>query len=91
MAAGLDLDDKWNSPGWKIEQKYSPGVLIGNWAEDKLEVSTRKGLCSFKIVLNFMSSLRRALTKAAVLTEKHLRTSVAFINVTSLAEARTCS
>jgi len=32
------LDDKWNSPGWKIEQKYSPGVLIGNWSEEKLEV-----------------------------------------------------
>ena len=23
-------------PGWRIEQKYSPGVLIGNWSEDRL-------------------------------------------------------
>ncbi|XP_022090117.1 uncharacterized protein C1orf158 homolog [Acanthaster planci] len=26
---------KWNLPGWRIEQKYSPGVLIGNWSEDR--------------------------------------------------------
>ena len=24
-----------NVSGWKIEQKYSRGVLIGNWAEDR--------------------------------------------------------
>lgn len=26
---------KWQMPGWRIEQKYSPGVLIGNWDEDR--------------------------------------------------------
>ncbi|KAJ8320010.1 hypothetical protein KUTeg_002475 [Tegillarca granosa] len=26
---------KWNLPGWRIEQKYSPGVLIGNWSEER--------------------------------------------------------
>lgn len=26
---------KWNMPGWRIEQKFSPGVLIGNWGEDR--------------------------------------------------------
>ncbi|XP_045162974.1 cilia- and flagella-associated protein 107-like isoform X2 [Mercenaria mercenaria] len=26
---------KWHMPGWRIEQKYSPGVLIGNWDEDR--------------------------------------------------------
>jgi len=31
-------EDKWKLPGWKIEQKYSPGILIGNWSEDRLEV-----------------------------------------------------
>ena len=50
---GVDVNDKWNSPGWKIEQKYSPGVLIGNWAEDKLEVSRARRLVqprnSFKL------------------------------------------
>lgn len=28
--------DKWQLPGWRIEQKYSRGVLIGNWSEDRL-------------------------------------------------------
>lgn len=27
---------KWQMPGWRIEQKYSTGVLIGNWSEDRL-------------------------------------------------------
>ena len=27
---------KWEQPGWRIEQKYSQGVLIGNWSEDRL-------------------------------------------------------
>ena len=26
---------KWHMPGWRIEQKFSPGVLIGNWGEDR--------------------------------------------------------
>ncbi|XP_065890362.1 cilia- and flagella-associated protein 107-like [Dysidea avara] len=30
-------EDKWKLPGWKIEQKYSSGILIGNWSEDRLE------------------------------------------------------
>ena len=29
-------DPKWQLPGWRIEQKYSTGVLIGNWSEDRL-------------------------------------------------------
>ena len=35
MQSGLG-DPKWQLPGWRIEQKYSTGVLIGNWAEDRL-------------------------------------------------------
>ncbi|KAI1890568.1 hypothetical protein AGOR_G00155020 [Albula goreensis] len=31
------MDDKWTKPGWRIEQKYSSKVLIGNWAEDRLQ------------------------------------------------------
>ena len=27
---------KWQMPGWRIEQKYCTGVLIGNWSEDRL-------------------------------------------------------
>ena len=29
-------DPKWQLPGWRIEQRYSTGVLIGNWSEDRL-------------------------------------------------------
>lgn len=31
-------DDKWNQPGWRIEQRYANKVLIGNWAEERLQV-----------------------------------------------------
>lgn len=33
------LYDKWKQPGWRIEQKYSTKVLIGNWAEERQQVS----------------------------------------------------
>jgi len=26
---------KWTLPGWRIEQRYAPGVLIGNWGEER--------------------------------------------------------
>ncbi|XP_074525514.1 cilia- and flagella-associated protein 107 isoform X2 [Halichoeres trimaculatus] len=29
--------DKWTQPGWRIEQKYGSKVLVGNWAEDRLQ------------------------------------------------------
>ncbi|KAM9758079.1 cilia- and flagella-associated protein 107 isoform 1-T1 [Menidia menidia] len=29
--------DKWAQTGWKIEQKYGNKVLLGNWAEDRLQ------------------------------------------------------
>ncbi|KAJ7998634.1 hypothetical protein DPEC_G00206920 [Dallia pectoralis] len=29
--------DKWTQPGWRIEQKYSNKVLVGNWVEDTLQ------------------------------------------------------
>ncbi|XP_068567873.1 cilia- and flagella-associated protein 107 [Cebidichthys violaceus] len=29
--------DKWTQPGWRIEQKYSNKVLLGNWAEKRLQ------------------------------------------------------
>eukprot|EP00118_Oscarella_pearsei_P026112 m.309414 g.309414 ORF g.309414 m.309414 type:complete len:232 (+) comp46390_c0_seq1:113-808(+) len=28
---------KWQEPGWRIEQRYTKGVLIGNWFEEKRE------------------------------------------------------
>lgn len=30
---------KWSLPGWRIEQKYANGVLIGNWNEARKTVS----------------------------------------------------
>ncbi|KAF3856945.1 hypothetical protein F7725_017668 [Dissostichus mawsoni] len=29
--------DKWSQPGWRVEQKYANKVLLGNWAEDRLQ------------------------------------------------------
>ncbi|XP_073323731.1 cilia- and flagella-associated protein 107 [Pagrus major] len=29
--------DKWAQTGWRIEQKYANKVLLGNWAEDRLQ------------------------------------------------------
>lgn len=31
---------KWNLPGWRIEQRFAPGVLIGNWGEERYTVSS---------------------------------------------------
>ena len=39
---------KWQIPGWRIEQKYSPGVLIGNWDEERHKVLQKKLLFTFK-------------------------------------------
>lgn len=33
MAQGDPM--KWHMPGWRIEQRYAPGVLIGNWGEER--------------------------------------------------------
>jgi len=30
---------KWHMPGWRIEQRFAPGVLIGNWDEERYTVS----------------------------------------------------
>ncbi|KPP73413.1 hypothetical protein Z043_107504, partial [Scleropages formosus] len=35
--------DKCMKPGWRIEQKYSNKVLIGNWVEDRLQFSRECG------------------------------------------------
>ena len=48
---------KWQQPGWRIEQRYSPGVLIGNWAEDRYEVLYHALLCWHSLSLSFSSPL----------------------------------
>jgi len=30
---------KWNLPGWRIEQRFDNKVLIGNWYEERKQVS----------------------------------------------------
>uniref|UniRef100_A0A8C6PTG3 Uncharacterized protein n=1 Tax=Nothobranchius furzeri TaxID=105023 RepID=A0A8C6PTG3_NOTFU len=30
--------NKWTQSGWKIEQRYGNKVLLGNWAEERLQV-----------------------------------------------------
>lgn len=37
---------KFGVPSWRIEQKYSPGVLIGNWSEERLQVSLCVCVCT---------------------------------------------
>ncbi|XP_039652475.1 uncharacterized protein C1orf158 homolog [Perca fluviatilis] len=31
------VQDKWAQTGWRIEQKYANKVLVGNWAEERLQ------------------------------------------------------
>ena len=31
MASTPLQEDKFQQPGWRIEQRYRPGVLIGEW------------------------------------------------------------
>ncbi len=38
MAGAQGDPKKWNMPGWRIEQRYSTNVLIGNWQEERLKV-----------------------------------------------------
>ena len=45
---------KWDMPGWRIEQIYSPEVLIGNWSENRKTVSIRKSSCH-GVFLDFSS------------------------------------
>ncbi|XP_047439440.1 protein CFAP107 [Mugil cephalus] len=33
--------DKWALPGWRIEQKYGNKVLVGNWAEERLQFTQK--------------------------------------------------
>ncbi|XP_018408158.1 PREDICTED: uncharacterized protein C1orf158 homolog [Nanorana parkeri] len=41
MAAYTDGMNKWCLPGWRIEQKYSNQVLIGNWEEERKKFKRR--------------------------------------------------
>lgn len=40
------VKDKWSQTGWRIEQKYANKVLMGNWADERLEVSNLSACCS---------------------------------------------
>ncbi|XP_069804008.1 cilia- and flagella-associated protein 107 [Dendropsophus ebraccatus] len=41
MAAPSQSVSKWCQPGWRIEQRYSNKVLIGNWAEERRKFRRR--------------------------------------------------
>ena len=49
-ARGGLSETKWHLPGWRIEQKYSNGVLIGNWFEDRL--GKVRSLCACATLLS---------------------------------------
>jgi len=42
---------KWNMPGWRIEQKFAQGVLIGNWDEERYTVSKNTTTTHVRVVL----------------------------------------
>ena len=42
---------KWELPGWRIEQKYCQGVLIGNWSEDRLGKVRANVCCGIYMIL----------------------------------------
>lgn len=46
MAQGDPM--KWHMPGWRIEQRFAPGVLIGNWSEERYTVSFLQHVQRFK-------------------------------------------
>ncbi|XP_037535822.1 uncharacterized protein C1orf158 homolog [Nematolebias whitei] len=37
MSQNIINQNKWNQTGWRIEQQYGNKVLLGNWAEDRLQ------------------------------------------------------
>ncbi|XP_051804661.1 cilia- and flagella-associated protein 107 [Acanthochromis polyacanthus] len=37
MNQKVAVQDKWAQAGWRIEQKYANKVLLGNWAEERLQ------------------------------------------------------
>uniref|UniRef100_A0A8D0A203 Uncharacterized protein n=1 Tax=Sander lucioperca TaxID=283035 RepID=A0A8D0A203_SANLU len=41
------VQDKWAQTGWRIEQKYANKVLLGNWAEERLQVGILSAHCLF--------------------------------------------
>lgn len=41
------VQDKWAQTGWRIEQKYANKVLVGNWAEERLQVGILSAHCLF--------------------------------------------
>lgn len=42
--------DKWSQFGWRVEQRYGSKVLIGNWAEERLQVRIRFSVCLFSLL-----------------------------------------
>ena len=50
MAQGDPL--KWSMPGWRIEQRYANGVLIGNWSEERHKVGHDKLNTTASLVQN---------------------------------------
>ncbi|KAI5623011.1 hypothetical protein C0J50_17518, partial [Silurus asotus] len=45
--------DKWKQPGWRIEQQYSNKVLVGNWAEERLQFSRERKTANSSNRLDF--------------------------------------
>ncbi|XP_017264134.1 uncharacterized protein C1orf158 homolog [Kryptolebias marmoratus] len=46
MNQNIIHQDKWNQTGWRIEQQYGNKVLLGNWAEDRLQFTREPKIAS---------------------------------------------
>ncbi|XP_013865060.1 cilia- and flagella-associated protein 107 isoform X3 [Austrofundulus limnaeus] len=42
----MATEDKWSQTGWKIEQQYGNKVLLGNWAEDRLQFTREQKIAN---------------------------------------------
>jgi len=49
---------KWNLPGWRIEQRFDNKVLIGNWYEERKQVSQSGMNSRWIIVISVLHLLK---------------------------------
>ncbi|XP_034538692.1 uncharacterized protein C1orf158 homolog [Notolabrus celidotus] len=81
MKGACTEPDKWAQPGWKIEQKYGSKVMVGNWAEDRLQFTQEPEIANSTSRVDFrphwdfkpdISERRSALLRAEGLPSKLL-------------------
>lgn len=64
------IQNKWAQTGWRPEQKYANKVLLGNWAEERLQVGFLSSCCHFFFYPHTgvtLANLNSPVRKAAIL------------------------